>query len=210
MCDRVRCATSARYTEALLLAPPALAAEITQIEARLKAKWISTVQAKLEYYNHVPYKLCGGFAAYCGHTLNEAKACVKASFEEFDSIADLSQAHYVALNLCGRESSASQQLFDFCQSPTTNLHDYPEAFQALQQYSFCSCAERATEREHVMLRVATTRGLTYCKPASAWHRAGAVHVFFVRGFVHMDWAACVDHGCHAHELVRTPHTWIII
>ncbi len=86
MCGRVRCATSARYTEALLLAPPALAAEITQIEAR-----ISTVQAKLEYYNHVPYKLCGGFAAYCGHTLNEAKACVKASFEELDSLTDLSR-----------------------------------------------------------------------------------------------------------------------
>ena len=155
------------------IGPARPAAEITQIEVRLKAKWISIVQAELVYYNHVPYKLCGGLAAYCGHTLNEAKACVKASFEEFDSIADLSQAHYVALNLCGRESSASQQLFDFCQSPTTNLHDYPEAFQARQQYSFCSCAERAAEREHVMLRVATTRGLTYCKPASAWHRAGA-------------------------------------
>ena len=163
--SRVRNSTSAMYAQALAEAPQELAVRALEIEEYVKSYWCSVWEEKTEYYQHMPFSACRAFAAYMGYSLQEAKDGVRKSFEEFDSVDDKGKVDDVSKLFFERTSSVSQQLWDFGNSPTTELHMYPQAFHEVQEASFGSSIERYTEREHIKTKLSTTRGLRYAKPA---------------------------------------------
>ena len=58
----------------------------------------------------------------------------------------------------------SRQLKAFASSELL-LHRYAEAWITVQEYAFCSLAERGTERQHSEVRNAARRGQRYAGPA---------------------------------------------
>ena len=145
--------------------PQSIAAQLAAVDRDLKVRFCATVLPKLEYAQHIPYKICGAYAQYIGLGLEAGKSCVRACFAEWDTIANKSAFHHSCQMFFDRQKSViAQQLWHFGQSDRA-LHEYPEALAAIQERCFCSLSERRTEREHVGVKHATTRGLRYAGPA---------------------------------------------
>ena len=89
MCGRIRAASSPRYKEALLTAVAEVANRILVIENETKEVWCAEVFPKYAYAEVIPWKIAGGFSAYCGYSLTDAKRCIDECFQEFDAIDDL-------------------------------------------------------------------------------------------------------------------------
>ena len=58
-----------------------------------------------------------------------------------------------------------------------DLHKYPEAFVAIQEYCMGSVVGRKVEEEHVRVKLAAKRGLRFTKPASMCARRRSEQVF---------------------------------
>ena len=145
MCDRIKSATSPRFTEALTQAPTAIAERIVIIHETAVTEWCDEVLPKYNPIRQIPASVAGGFGAYCGYSLQEAKACVRNGFDEFAAIANPAQITMAMDDIYGRKSITSIQLFDWCTTPGTDLRLYPYAFVEVQERSFPSNSERYTD-----------------------------------------------------------------
>ena len=97
MCERVRSASSSRYKESLLAADIDVANRILVIEHEFKESWCMEVFPKFAYAEVIPWKVAGGFSAYCGYSLYQAKQCIRECFDEFAAIDDRPQTpHHVS------------------------------------------------------------------------------------------------------------------
>ena len=105
-----------------------------------------------------------------GYTLQEAKACTRRGFQEYDSIPNPDQRDLVSAQYFGGTTTVSRQLKAFAESETSHLHAFPEAFVDVQEASFGSSHEKFTESMHVRTRRATRRGDKISKPASTCAR----------------------------------------
>jgi len=146
--QRVRTATSAAYTEALLAATSIVSARIVNIDDAAKGKWVAEVVPKFAYAEQIPYKIAGAFGAYIGYPLAVAKQCVADCFLQFEAIG-ANQQHLISEFIFGTASELRPQLKGFRDDPTTDLRAYPCAFVEVQERAFCGNSERHTEREHV-------------------------------------------------------------
>ena len=164
MRDRVMAASSPRCTEALLATTAAISGRIVVIDQQSKDKWTAEVLPKFNYALLIPWKIAGGFGAYCGYSLQNAKACIDDCFKQYADVKDVTQHSFVSTDILGG-GGTTEQLVAFKSNPYSDLREYPLAFVELQERAFCGNSERHTEREHVLVKVAATRGLRFSKPA---------------------------------------------
>lgn len=129
---RVMGASSMRYREALLAAPPHVSAKIRNLEAQAKTKWCSIVVEKFSYVEHIPRKAVAAFAPYCGFDKSQCKSSIREAFDEYNNIGERSQITWLSEHLFGGKSAVSRQLRCWADSPRKDLHHYREAFLELQ------------------------------------------------------------------------------
>jgi hypothetical protein len=132
MCQRIGSGTTARYQTMLATSSPEIRGRMVTILTQLNAGIISTIKSKFDFYMHIPHRIAGGFGKYFGYTLEESKQCVEKCFEEWDQIANKDNAHRVCFHLFDSASSVSLQLEAFYQTPMTELWDYIDAFEEVQ------------------------------------------------------------------------------
>jgi len=170
MCERVRSASSASFREMLVTVEAGVAARVMQIKQALAEQWCAIVADKFQFWLHVPHKCAGGFAQYQGYSKLEGKRCISECFDEWHSMEDKDAGHRASFQLFDNSSVVSLQLHAFMSHPDSELHDYPEAFEEVQDRSLGSLVGRLIESEHKTLRYAMTRGSRYTKPAVACAR----------------------------------------
>lgn len=166
MVARVRGASNLRYRQALLESQEEISRRVLQREKQVKDSWCAEVTEKYEPYESIPFKICGACGQYLeGHGKQKAKKTVRECFAEYQSITDPSHITAIMKFLFSIESVVSKQLYDFGIHPTSDLHDYTEAWIAVQEYSFGLSVGKYLEGEHARLRGASTRGLQMKGPA---------------------------------------------
>ena len=129
--------------------------------------WASIVKGKLGYPGHVPHLLAAGFAHHARPdlcSLKQSKDAVLQCFTQYESLRKQGRTTVLHENLFHRKGDAglAEQLWSFSQSPEDKvLEDFPLAFAEIQDRSFCPMAERSTERQHVLIKIAGQRTLRH-------------------------------------------------
>ena len=131
----------------------------------MKTQWTSIVSGKLKFMEQNPHNALAGFAQYHGYTKPECKAIILQAFAEYNRVTSRSQQTHVSWLFFSRETTASQQFWEWANCADADLHAYRELFLMSQEYAFCSCVERYTEGEHKRMKHALHRGLGAGKPA---------------------------------------------
>lgn len=169
-CDRIKHCASVKFNALLLDLEASLSAAIMSEKTAICHRIAVEIDGKLDYYLHIPHKVCGAFSQYCGYSREESKKCLDECFSEYQAIDDPSKADFLSRELLGGANAVSKQLDAARRTPTTDLHNYPEAFVTIQEYSLGSSVGRFVEQMHVRTKIAQTRGLVTSKPASTCAR----------------------------------------
>ena len=145
MCVRVKSATSPRFTETITNVPIHIGERLLVIQTTALNEWCDEVLPKYDPIRHIPASVAGGFGAFCGYTLQEAKQCVYNGFMEFRAISNPSHVTIPMRDLFALETVTSQQLWGWCTTPGADLRLYPYAFVEVQERAFPSNSERYTD-----------------------------------------------------------------
>ncbi|CAE7834962.1 TOP2 [Symbiodinium sp. CCMP2592] len=168
---------SASLTEVLLELPDEVGAAMALMDQKARDKWASIVKGKLDYLGHVPHLLAAGFAHHARpdlYSLQQSKDAVRECFTQYESLRGQGRTTELLESLFHRKGDAglAEQLWSFCESPADKvLEDFPLAFAEIQDRSFCPMAERSTERQHVLIKIACRRTLRHAGPAMTCARA---------------------------------------
>ena len=170
--------TSTSLTEVLLDLPDEVGAAMALMDQKARDKWASIVKGKLDYLGHVPHLLAAGFAHHARpdlYSLKQSKDAVRECFAQYESLREQGRTTELLENLFHRKGDAgllAEQLWAFAQSPEDKvLEDFPLAFAEIQDRSFCPMAERSTERQQVLIKIACQRTLRHAGPAMTCVRA---------------------------------------
>jgi hypothetical protein len=173
--EDIRGTQTARYAQALLRLPAEAAAGLTLLDQQAREKLCGVLEGKLSYLTKIPYRLVGAWAHFCDpdkYSLESSKAVVRACFEEFDAARGLGRADALVTGLFLRPADLADQLHAFgFGDKDTPLEEFPLAWTEIQERAFATNVERRTERQHVLVKVGTTRGLRYAGPAMTCVRA---------------------------------------
>ncbi|CAE6940604.1 unnamed protein product [Symbiodinium sp. CCMP2592] len=136
------------YISEMLAAPADVRARVTAIDALATEQLRVVLEQKFAYAQTIPWvaAISEGFRQYSQATTGGAFVDA-VSFRAFSG-----------------QTLESRQLKAFADSELP-LHHYAEAWTLVQEYSFCSLAERGTERQHSEIRNAARRGQRYAGPA---------------------------------------------
>ncbi|OLP84796.1 hypothetical protein AK812_SmicGene34313 [Symbiodinium microadriaticum] len=196
-----RACTSPRYTEAVLRLPREVAAAMAFMDQQAREKWATVFQSKTVYFQQLPFRLAGAFAHHCmpqKFTLEGSKQIVAECFQEYDRLCAVGRVDALLHGIFQRTPAAvggvADQLWGFSKSSKEKtLEHYPLAWAEVQERAFCSCVERATEKQHVLIKIGARRTLRYSGPAMACIRARRrqLEAFMDdaagRSFLHENW-----------------------
>ena len=70
----------------------------------------------------------------------------------------------------GRTSLVSQQLYHYATDPESDLHQYQEGFLEARDAALALTVERATEREHLLVKTNSKRGTKVLDPGHVCSR----------------------------------------
>lgn len=145
ICDGIRRATTMRLREVYSTVAPSTVVKLQEMEHGMKASLITEYQYKFSFWQHIPHKCTGAFAAYVGFTQETSRKCMQECIAEYDTIADHNQIHRVAHLILNPTGTVGQQLRVFAADATTSLHDFPEAFACIRDYAFIPLNEQPVE-----------------------------------------------------------------
>ena len=170
--SRMSSLSSVRWQEILVTSEEQASVRFTRVLSGMITFFNSTVcDGKMKVWEHIPHNVTGAFGQYLGFDRAEAKACLQRGFHEYRAVVDKSSLTQVAHNYYGLESVVSLQLYEFCTTDGTDLHDYKEAFLAVQEQALGAMTGRVVEAEHKQVKAAITRGFKHSKPAVACARS---------------------------------------
>ncbi|CAE7775438.1 unnamed protein product [Symbiodinium sp. CCMP2592] len=156
MTDLIQYFTSQARTEyisEMLAAPADVRARLTAIDALATEQLRVVLEQKFAYAQTIPWVVCAAFGAYTGIPWDRSKVTTGGAF-----------ADAVSFRAFSGQMLESRQLKAVADSELP-LHHYAEAWTMVQEYSFCSLAERGAERQHSEIRNAARRGQRYAGPA---------------------------------------------
>ncbi|CAE7532602.1 unnamed protein product [Symbiodinium sp. CCMP2592] len=176
-----RACTSPRYAEAVLRLPREVAA-MAFMDQQAREKWATVFESKTVYFQQLPFRLAGAYAHFCmpeRYTLEGSKKIVAECFREYDRLCAVGRVDALLHGIFQRQGAAAtgvaEQLWAFANSPSgphgRQLEDFPLAWAEIQERAFCSCVERATEKQHVLIKIGARRTLRFSGPAMACVRA---------------------------------------
>ncbi|CAE7307383.1 unnamed protein product [Symbiodinium sp. CCMP2592] len=153
------------YISQMLAAPADVRARVTAIDALATEQLRVVLEHKFAYAQTIPWVVCAAFGGYTGIPWARCKAAISEGFRQY-SQATTGGAFVdaVSFRAFSGQTLESRQLKAFADSELPLRH-YAEAWTMVQEYSFCSLAERGTERQHSEIRNAARRGQRYAGPA---------------------------------------------
>ena len=155
-----------RYVAEMLIAPGEVQARLVAVDLEARQQLGAVLQQKFACAQSIPWVLTAAFAGYAGVPWTTCKAAVRSGFEQYSNAANLGTLmDAVSHKAFSLETVESRQLQQFATAADSELHMFPHAFKFVQEYSFCSVAERSAERQHVDVKQAARRGLRYAGPA---------------------------------------------
>lgn len=160
--QRVNNSGSSGLTAALLQADPEQARRLVQIDSLCKQGFCRLMCQKLACFQSIPYLFAGGFGAYCGFSLLDAKQAVGKVIKEYESLQPR-QRDALSSSLM-EDQAVTGQLRSFAFDVSKPLHEYPDAFLRVRSLAFVLCAERRTEGEHAMVKFSSMRGFRFAGP----------------------------------------------
>ena len=135
--------------------PTAKKSDAIAARTQLRAKLIESLQEKLIFWTHIPWKILGVF--YCEVAPDALELCkgqLRECIELYDSLlasGRVSSLHRVARLLLDPDRVCGQELRAFLASDL-RLREYPTAYAMLRTYCLVSLVERRIESVHAILK----------------------------------------------------------
>ena len=153
------------YISEMLAAPADVRARVAAIDALATEQLRVVLEQKFAYAQTIPWVVCAAFGGYTGIPWDRCKAAISEGFRQYsEATTGGAFVDAVSFRAFSGLTLESRQLKAFASSELP-LHRYAEAWIMVQEYAFCSLAERGTERQHSEIRNAARRGQRYAGPA---------------------------------------------
>ncbi|CAE7287378.1 unnamed protein product [Symbiodinium sp. CCMP2592] len=110
----------------------------------------------------LPREVAAHFCMLERYTLEGSKKIVAECFREYDRLCAVGRVDALLHGIFQRQGAAATGVA---------LEDFPLAWAEIQERALCSCVARATEKQHVLIKIGARRTLRFSGPAMACVRA---------------------------------------
>ena len=151
LAELARC-SSDRLDGWLLRVPLVARAELLRRLQLMRSRIIETLQAKLKFLFHIPFRVIGMFWCECKGDLGRCKLIADECITEYDNAAAAGfPLHRVARRLLAPGSVCRAELELWIRS-SEPLSVFPTVYRMLLEYALCPFVERAIEVVHAMIK----------------------------------------------------------